>query len=119
MGDLAGAGGIFSTGRDMLKFLGAVTGLEDTELSRAIAEMKKELEVIGNGRAIGYAVNIKPPGVGKRAEYAKGGVTQGYTAYLVWKDDPQVGVLVMVNRGKFKSTQELAKKILSGLERNL
>ena len=119
MGDLAGGGGIFSTGRDMLKFLGAVTGLEDTELSRAITEMKKELEATGNGRAIGYAVDIKNPGAGKRTEYAKAGVTLGYTAYLAWKDDPQVGVLVLVNRGKFKTAQKLAEKILSGLARNV
>jgi len=118
MGVLAGSGGMFTTGHDMLKFLAALTGLEDTELSRTMAEMRKELVVIDQGRVMGYAVSIKNPGVGQRIEYSKGGGAEGYSAYLIWSADPQVGVMVMVNRGNFQNVAgKLAGTILSGLAR--
>lgn len=120
MGVLAGGGGMFTTGHDMLKFLNALTGLEDSELSRAMIEMEKELVDVGKGRVMGYAVSIKKAGGSNRAEYAKGGGAEGYSAYLIWSVDPQVGVIVMANRGKFqKAASKLAGKILSGLARNL
>ena len=110
MGVLAGAGEIVTTGNDIARLLTALTGAEPSALDDAVA-----LAVTPSASGpdaetdLGYAIEIEHLADGDR--FAKGGATPSFTAYLSFRRDPAVGVLVMTNCGSFMSVRELATEI--------
>lgn len=106
MGSLAPAGENISTANDMLKLLAVLTGLNTTSpLTQAsltlIANLGPIPLVSGRGsKMIGYAINIDLTNPNSPT-YSKDGSTQGYSAFIIWKTNPQLGVVVLVNKADF------------------
>jgi len=109
MGVLAGAGEITSTANEMLTLLRALLGQTQTPLDKAIQRAILPLGPGPLGDKIGYAVEIESGAAGTL--YKKAGSTSSYTAYLLFDRARQLGVVVMVNVGGFKSVKEIAVKI--------
>ncbi|GEM_PF-1856467 len=115
MGVLAGSGEITTTGNNMLLFLSAVTGNTSTPLDAAVDLALAPLAGGPPGQDMGYAFEIEPRVDGD--VFTKGGVTSSYSAFLAFRREPRVGVLVMSNCGGFfaPKAKDLALAINQGL----
>jgi CubicO group peptidase (beta-lactamase class C family) len=112
---LAGAGGIRSTGSDMLKYLKANMGLIHTPLDAAIRRSHQELYQEYPGRAMGMNwIRSKGPSTAQPILWHNGG-TGGYMSYLGFTEDGQFGVVVLSNASE--SVDDLGVGILESLVR--
>jgi serine-type D-Ala-D-Ala carboxypeptidase/endopeptidase len=90
---LAGAGGIRSTVSDMLKFIKANLGNDDTSLAKAIRLSHRRLYTMDNGKGIGSAWNISRNG----EILFHGGSTGGYRAWMAIVPNRNLGIVVLAN----------------------
>lgn len=110
MGALAGAGEVTTTGNDAARLLSSLTGITRSPLDEAVAlavsplapSSKTEIE-------IGYGIEVEHLADGDR--FNKGGATASQTAYLSFRRDPAVGVMVMTSCGSFNAPRTLATTI--------
>jgi CubicO group peptidase (beta-lactamase class C family) len=110
MGVLAGAGEIVTTGADMARFLGAVTGHTPTALDPAIALALTPVAASSMADVdLGYAFEVHDEATSAR--YTKGGGTPSFTAYLSFHRTPAVGAFVMTSCTGFQATRGLAMTI--------
>ena len=109
---LAGAGGIRSTGRDMLTFLKANMGRLPTELDAAIQRSHQELIRAEMRMGMNWIHSFKS-GLPRRVIWHNGG-TGGFRAYLGFTDDCQFGVFVLSNTAS--DVDALAVDILKALD---
>lgn len=124
MGVLNGAGGIVTTGNDMVQFLRALTHINKSSLDSGIFEMTRKLNVFEHGD-IGYAVEISDLSarfssqcgttLGSYKVYIKPGSTPVNTAFLIWHQESSTGVFVAVNKGGFEAVSCLAANMMNEL----
>lgn len=113
MGVLASAGEIVTTGNDMLRLLAALTGTTSTSLDAAVELALTPLAAGRDAQDIGYAIEIEALADGTL--YTKGGLTASYSAYLAFRREPRVGVIVMSSCGDFTRVRDLSLAILGGV----
>ena len=109
MGVLAGAGELISTANDMLQLLMALSGIRPSPLENAIAELTRPLRP-----TMGYAVRIVPS-KHRGLYYLSEGVVAGFSAVLVWRRDPPLGLVLLANRGTFTDKNKLEGLNSAGL----
>jgi len=93
---LAGSGSILSTANDLLTFLAANMGITDSELRPAVqlANTPQRPGEMWTLAYIGLGWNV--PGSGSGIHYHGGGHF-GYTSFLAWDSERQIGVVVLMN----------------------
>lgn len=110
---LAGAGGIRSTGSDMLTFLKANMGLVSTPLDGAILLSHQELYKEYDQRAMGMNwIRSFDQGLSQNILWHNGG-TGGYRSYLGFSEDLRFGVVILSNTSH--SVDGLGDRILREL----
>ncbi len=110
MGVLGAAGELLSTANNMLAFLEGMAGVTQTSLSDAFQESHRSLAVNGNdGLAYGFSIKTSSKG---GVYYAKGGETAGFSAMIIWRKDPKIGIVVLSNLGKYQGANTLAQKLI-------
>jgi CubicO group peptidase (beta-lactamase class C family) len=93
---LAGAGALRSTARDMLTFLAANIGLQDTPLRRAMEHTHKpRCQAGGENLQIGLAWHILT--VNDRQIHWHNGGTGGYFSFIGFDKAAQTGIVVLTN----------------------
>ena len=101
--DLAGSGGIKSSGKDMLTFLSFAMGIKDSDLQDSFQMTQtvhhKINEIISIG--LGWAIIHN----GKRNIVWHNGATDGFASFVGFDSDSKKGVLVLTN------SQEIVDKI--------
>lgn len=88
---LAGAGAIFSTANDMLRFLKANMGVEPTPLQAAMKFAQQPRADIAKGAQIGLAWDIA------QGTLSHNGGTNGYRSFIGFTSDGKHGVVVLSN----------------------
>src|SRR5688500_6462526 len=107
---LAGAGGVRSTGGDMLKYLKANMGRPASPLDPAIRRSHQQLYLEYPGSAIGMNwLRSIDPGTAQTILWHNGG-TGGYKSYLGFAENAAFGVVVLSNTSQ--SVDDLGKGIL-------
>jgi arylformamidase len=101
MGCLAGSGEIISTANSMNRLLEHLVGLRESHLKEAIQLAIKTLATVAPDQTIGYAIDIKQDQTGTTF-YSKDGATRSSQAYVIWRNDLKIGVVVMSNSGSAK-----------------
>jgi CubicO group peptidase (beta-lactamase class C family) len=112
---LAGAGGIRSTGGDMMRFLKANMGILSTSLDSAIRLSHQEIYGKHPWSAMGMNwIRSLENDISQNILWHNGG-TGGYRSYLGFTEDRRFGVVVLSNTGL--SVDELGVRILKTLVR--
>ncbi|MCP4263335.1 MAG: beta-lactamase family protein [Planctomycetes bacterium] len=117
MGILAGSGELISNANDMNKLLKSLTGLLPGSLDAAVKESKRKLAKIQKMKSIGYALDIRPASDGGNIYY-KTGSCAGFTAIMLWRDKPKIGLIMLANRGKFRLLP-ISKRLLEAITHQL
>ena len=108
-GEFQAMGGLRSTAKDMLKFLGAQLGMQPTSLSDAIKETHTIRFKDGNNiMGLGWEI-LERKESGKTIYYHKGGTT-GFSSFAGFNIEDQIGVVVLINGRRYFS--DLGFKIL-------
>ena len=118
MGILAGSGELISTANDMNKLLKSLTGLSTNALAPAVKEAECELAEVEPGIKISYAQEIRLASDGGKIHY-KSGLTAGYSAIMLWRDNPKVGLIILANRGKFRPLLSTSNRLFEIITRQL
>ena len=109
MGVLAGAGAVVTTANDMCTFIRALTGAP-TALDAAASLAVSPMGDGANGEQICFAVDREiKDGV---TFYKKNGVTPSYSAYLMFRRDMPLGVIVLANAGNFRPVRTIGEKLM-------
>jgi D-alanyl-D-alanine-carboxypeptidase/D-alanyl-D-alanine-endopeptidase len=116
MGVLDGAGALVSTANDLVRLLEAVTGLKRTRLTATFDVACTPLVSIGGGEQMAYGFKIKSSSKGG-VYYGKPGEVAGYSAMIVWRRDPRIGVVFLANRGNFGKIAGLGAKLIESVVR--
>jgi CubicO group peptidase (beta-lactamase class C family) len=111
MGALASAGGLISTADDMLRLLRGLTGIRSTPLKEVFLKAMTPLHSKGNTE-IAYGIKIVHSRSGARI-YGKDGSTTGYTSLILWMREPQIGLILLTNRGHFKRLNQAGLKLIN------
>jgi D-alanyl-D-alanine-carboxypeptidase/D-alanyl-D-alanine-endopeptidase len=105
MGVLDGSGELVSTANDMNKFLEGLVGISQTALTPAFKEANRSLASFGENK-MAYASAIAASSKGGTYAFKPGG-TPGYSAIILWRTHPKVGIVVMANRGGSKANDKV------------
>jgi D-alanyl-D-alanine-carboxypeptidase/D-alanyl-D-alanine-endopeptidase len=94
---LAGAGALRSTARDMLTFLAANIGLQESSLYKAMQLTHEPIYRVNESMSmrVGLAWHIRIQGALRIIEHH--GATGGYWGYAGFAKDQQIGVVVLTN----------------------
>lgn len=92
---LAGAGALYSTANDMLRFLAAQIGLADTSLDEAVGRTHTVMAEAGPGAAIALGWHVREP-AGARIFWHNGG-TGGFRSFAAFDSTQRRGVVVLTN----------------------
>lgn len=127
---LAGAGGLITTGNDLVQFLEFATGKQESRFTevfrRAVTPLSKgdRIPKTEINKKIGYAIDLfNMKDYSKLCKekfedmivYAKPGNTTTHTAYIVWNPEKKIGVTMLSNRAEFYSVICLSLKVLNQL----
>jgi D-alanyl-D-alanine-carboxypeptidase/D-alanyl-D-alanine-endopeptidase len=110
MGVLAGSGELVSTANDLVRLLQALTGVKNTKLKPVFDEAVKSLVPVEN-EAMAYGFRVKHSGDGG-VFFAKPGETAGYSAIILWRQNPSLGIVILANSGKCKQINRLAVRLM-------
>ena len=104
LGIFPAMGGIRSTARDMLKYLGAQMNLYDSPLFEAMKKTHQPISVLNkNEGSIGLGWHIlERKESGKKIIYHKGG-TNGFVSFAGFDPEAQIGVVVLCNGRRYFS----------------
>lgn len=109
IGEFQAMGGLRSTAKDMLKFIGAQLGINPTSLSEVLKETHKvRFEYDNKAMGLGWEI-LKRKESGKTIYYHKGG-TPGFVSFAGFNLEDQIGVVVLINGRRYFS--DLGFKIL-------
>ncbi len=110
LGALVGAGALRSTTNDLLKFLAASLGYNETPLARAMASMLKNRRDTGQGEiGLGWFVEKR-----QGAEIVfHGGNTGGYRSFIGYDPNARVGVVVLSNTGTGAGIDDIGMHLLN------
>jgi hypothetical protein len=66
---------------------------------------------------VGYAITMESANTASPT-YLKAGGTKGYSAFVIWKREPGIGVVILANKSGLDSgvLPEIAKAIMKELE---
>ena len=110
MGILEGAGELVSTANDLIRLLEALTGLRQTSLAAAFDIACEPLFSLGEDQmAYGFKVRRSPTG---GVYYGKPGGVAGYSAMILWRRTPRIGIVLLANRGQFDKLNRLGVKLI-------
>lgn len=111
---LAGAGGIRSTCRDMIKFIQANLADDDKPLTRALRLSHEKRHTMKNGMAMGLGWHIAQDGITRWHN----GMTGGYHSWLAVAPSHKLGVVVLANTANMRVTEfgNSVTRIAFGLE---
>ena len=115
MGILAGAGELISSVDDVMRLLKVLTGLSNSPMQAAVAEFNRKL--CSGDRPdvdIGYAHKMRKTNDGGTVHFMSG-FTAGYTAVMLWRDAPKVGLIIMANRGRFNQLTTIGVQAMDAL----
>lgn len=96
-GSMAAAGGLISSVNDLLTFLSATMGYEQSPLTPAMAAMlntRRPIGEPGEEQALGWRIS----GTGDDALIFHDGATWGYASDMAWDPRNRVGVVVLSNQ---------------------
>jgi len=110
MGVLDGAGELVSTANDMNKFMQGLAGISKTPLADSFSEANRSLSTQGKYE-MAYSSAIEKSAKGG-TYYLKPGNTPGYSAIILWRTNPKVGIVVLSNRGGLDKVNELGKELI-------
>lgn len=96
---LVGAGGIRSNAEDMLKYLAAQMGPPESPIERAMRATHQPRMELDDSEFQGLAWGIRD--LGTRRLLAHGGGTAGYSTFVGFDPDLEVGVVMLTNTGDF------------------
>lgn len=116
MGDLSPSGEIITTGNDMLKFMKALIGIETTPLTPAVQLAIKPLATIDQQTSIGFALDIDHTDPHSLI-YEKNGSTPGFSAYIMWKQNPQIGIVVLTNKADARFVKTISSSLINEFEK--
>lgn len=105
MGILAGAGEFISSVNDMLIF---IKELADRSSSYSV---EMAVDISGPHAAIGYGHAIGTTGDGEDLR-TKGGNTASFSSAIAWRENPNIGVVVLTNKGDMPGLVQLAEDML-------
>lgn len=109
IGEFQAMGGLRSTAKDMLKFLGAHLGMYPTSLNDALKKTHNiYFEDDNTAMGLGWEI-LKRKESGKTIHYHKGG-TPGFVSFAGFNIEDQIGVVVLVNGRQYFS--DLGFKLL-------
>lgn len=115
MGVLDGAGELVTTANDLLFFLEGLTGLVKSPVTPSFREASRSLVDLGND-AIAYGFKIRRSA--KRGiYYMKPGGTAGYSAIILWRTNPKIGIVLLANRGNFNKINQLGVRLIEAAVR--
>lgn len=116
MGELSPSGAIVTTANDMLKFLDVLIGIGTYSLDQSSKLFITPLETIDATKMVGYALTIEDAG-SDSPTYFKSGGTKGFSAFIIWKRNPQIGIIILANKTGLDSTilPDIAKKLVNDL----
>lgn len=60
---------------------------------------------------VAYGFGIRPSSKGG-TYYAKPGSTAGYSAVILWRVKPRIGVVVLANRGHFELVNQIGSNLI-------
>ena len=115
MGSLAPAGEIITTANDMLKLMALLTGINATASLKQVSELAvTPLATIDSTKMVGYALTIEDANTNSPLYYKAGG-TRGSSAFIIWKRNPQVGIVILTNKVGMDTTvlPDLAKSLIA------
>jgi serine-type D-Ala-D-Ala carboxypeptidase/endopeptidase len=105
---LAGAGNLRSSAQDLLTYLAANIGLDETNLYSAMQTTHKPLRKVQPGTLVGLAWHITSQGDTQFIEHH--GATGGYWGYVGFIRDKKIGVVVLTNT--FEEIDEIGHQLL-------
>jgi CubicO group peptidase (beta-lactamase class C family) len=117
MGVLAGSGGLISNVNDMNRLLKVLTGLNSGALSSAAAEVNRELDKVGQEQpnlAVGYAHRIRHTPRGLDVHF-KEGLVAGFSAAIIWLEEPKIGLVLLANRGGLKALMPTGMRLVASI----
>tara|TARA_Y100000310_G_scaffold324866_2_gene387334 strand:- start:2368 stop:3636 length:1269 start_codon:yes stop_codon:yes gene_type:complete len=106
MGIMAGAGEFISSANDMMKFVRELA----EQASSYSTEMQADISGVSSP-AIGYGHTIGTAGDGEELR-SKGGNTAAFSSAIAWRENPNIGVVVLTNRGSVPNLVQLAEDLL-------
>lgn len=119
MGILAGSGELISNVNDMATFLKLLTDLSNTNLKKGARELEQELGGTDiDGLTTAYAHKIRLAQDGGKIHF-KTGLTAGYSAVLIWRDNPKVGVILLSNKGRFRPLLAISNRVMGIITQQL
>jgi hypothetical protein len=87
-----------------------LTGVKNTKLKPVFDEAMKPLVPVEN-EAMAYGFRVKHSGDGG-VFFAKTGETAGYSAIILWRQNPSLGIVILANSGKCKQINRLAVRLM-------
>ena len=110
MGILEGAGELVSTANDLIRLLEALTGLRQTSLAAAFDIACEPLFSLGEDQ-MAYGFKIRRSST-RGVDYGKPGGVAGYSAMILWRRTPRIGIVLLANRGQFDELKRLGVKLI-------
>jgi D-alanyl-D-alanine-carboxypeptidase/D-alanyl-D-alanine-endopeptidase len=108
-GSMAAAGGLVSSVNDLLTFLSATMGYEDSPLTPAMAVMlntRRPIGEPGEEQALGWRIS----GHGDDALIFHDGATWGFASDMAW--DPRIRVGIVVLSNQLEDVSDIARHLL-------
>jgi len=119
MGILAGSGELISNVNNMNVLLKLMTGLSINPMENAVKELEQELENTDQpGIRKAYAHRVRQAQDGGSIHF-KSGLTAGYSAIILWRKNPEVGLILLSNRGKFDPLLLLSQRLMGRVTQQL
>jgi CubicO group peptidase (beta-lactamase class C family) len=110
-----GAGALFSTMNDMMRFLAWNIGEVNSDLNDVLEDLHKPRFALNSaGGAVGLAWHLSPTGKPGSSIVSKDGKTLGYSSYIGFSTEAKSGVVILTNSAKCPAVR-LGTRILTGL----
>ncbi|MEO5376855.1 MAG: beta-lactamase family protein [Magnetococcus sp. DMHC-6] len=118
MGLLRSSGEMITTAKDMQILLRCLTGIISCPLRAAVIEAMRPLAPTDYDNKIGYAIDIHKSRDGGTL-YSKAGITTGYTAMVMWRQTPKIGIVILANRGHLEKLRQASIQLFELLTEQL
>ena len=120
MGVMAGSGEVITTANNLLTLLEHLIGqnTNNSAFARSAQLATEKIFQYQEQKAIGYAIDISEDSAGQTF-YSKSGATKSSQAFIIWVQEPKVGVVVLTNgAGGEVNIGKLAKAVIDILLKN-
>ena len=101
---------------DLLKFLSVLIWLNQEWFNKTVQLMMEPLVKIDDTKMVGYALTIEWANTNSPI-YLKTGATPGFSSFIIWKNNPQIWIIILANRAGFDNTilPKIARSLMSDL----